>query len=144
MPHLSAGTLEDRRGRLLAWVKRSGLAGRGNNRVTIVFDGQAECFGAAVTGEVAVVFSSGESADDLIKRTVERSTAKKQWVVISDDKGIKLYVRALGACVVGVKEFALILNKQDKPVRGLEGEKRITHAQAKLINDEFEKIWNIK
>lgn len=147
MERLQAGTLEERRAGLLAWISASSLSKRSNGRVTIVFDGKQEHFGGAVSGVISVVFSKGESADDLIKRVIEQAHNQKKWVVVSDDKEIKLYVRALGAGVLSVNAFAAELNKGSISARGsnkAQSSKYISHTQEQAINKEFEKIWKIK
>jgi len=52
-----------------------------------------------------VLFSSGESADEHIKRIVSESPAPKRIVVVTDDKEIRSFVRCLGASVFRVEEF---------------------------------------
>lgn len=80
---------------------------QGKNRITIVFDGQKDIcppLKGIKEEKVKVVFARGISADEKIKRMVEKEGAK-QVVVVSDDKEIRVYVRALGARVLSVKEF---------------------------------------
>src|SRR5437763_1103195 len=89
---------------MLSWIAASRPQGSPRNALTVVFDGSDEYFGSAQASGVRVVFSKGESADELIKRTVELAPKKDHYVVVSDDKGIKLYVRALGAAVLSVRQ----------------------------------------
>lgn len=145
---MAEATLEEGRGLLLAWLNASAPQGSSRNAVTVVFDGNAEHFSAPATGAAKVVFTRGESADDYIKRVVERSADKKKFVVVSDDKGIKLYVRALGAGVLSVREFAAGLFKSagaktdtSKGGRRGDGGKYVSLTQAQKINKELEKLW---
>jgi len=120
-----------------------------NNRVTVVFDGSSEHFGAMPAGRqgswagtAQVIFSRDESADECIKAMVEKSDTRPNVVVVSDDKGITLYVRSLGARIMGVKEFAADLfdapsGPSPKKGRG----KYISLAKAQKINEELKKIW---
>ncbi|MBI4310074.1 MAG: NYN domain-containing protein [Candidatus Omnitrophica bacterium] len=148
VPRFCEGTLEDRRLRLLAWLNIVRPQGSARNAVTVVFDGDPRYFGRPPCGCARVIFTAGESADDCLKRMVERSPAKKKLVVVSDDKDIKLYARALGAGVLGVGEFAAdLVRRRDKKtktrpvsVKGAEG-KHISLTQAQKINKEFERIW---
>ena len=98
-----------------------------------------------MSGSVQVIFSRGESADDLIKKIVEQYPFKKNLVVVSNDKDIKLYVRALGAGVLSVKEFLgsdLKKSKgsskgQSQPATG----KHISLTDQARITKEMEGIW---
>ena len=68
-------------------------------------------------------------------------------MVVSDDKGITLYVRAQGAGIMSVKEFAAGLfplrssgprmhkGKKEQPA------KYISITETQKINKEFAKIW---
>ena len=150
VPRLSGGTLEEGRRRLLAWLNIDRPQGSARNAVTVVFDGDSRHFGRPASGCVRVIFTQDESADDCIKRAVEQSPDKKKFVVISDDKGIKLYVRALGAGVLGVREFAAGLLKRTvkqskahaaKADAATGGDKYIPLTRAQKINKELEQIW---
>ncbi len=124
--------------------------GSANNQVSVVFDGKAEFFGSASDGAIKVIFSQHGSADDLIKEMVEDAAIKSNVVVVSDDKGITLYVRALGAKVLSVKEFARGLFQERKlPVSGkgkAKGSGGVTKEYLSLvkqdkINKELSNIW---
>ena len=140
-PLLADLPLEQGRAGLLRWIEAQQPQGSANNRVTVVFDGNQEYFGNDVAGDVAVVFSRNQSADDHIKAVVEHSTARSRITVVSDDKGITLYVRSLGAGIMGVKQFApgLFASPGRPPSKG----KNISLAKAKEIDDELKKIWGI-
>lgn len=105
-----------------------------------------EFFSSHAGGVANVVFSKGQSADDLIKKTIEQSTVKKSWVVVSDDKQIKFYVRALGANVLTVKEFTRGDSKKSKQSAAKNqalaaAGKYISLTQQAKINQELERIW---
>ena len=147
-PALADQRLEDGRAGLLRWIDAHRPHGSANNRVTVVFDGKAEHFSAPFAGSVRAVFSSNESADDHIKAMVEQSPAKSAMVVVSDDKGITLYVRSLGARIMGVKEFAPgLFSAVPSKSRGRPGnaqtEKYISLTKADKIDKELRKIWGI-
>ena len=145
MPRFYEGTLEERRGRLLAWLNIDRPQGSTRNAVTVVFDGSGANFGRPESGCARVIFTRGESADDCLKRMVEQSPDKKTFVVVSDDKDIKLYARALGAGVLGVREFAAeLFNRRVKKTKAAAGAgegKYISLTQTQKINKEFEGIW---
>ena len=146
-PGLADRPLEQGRAGLLRWIDAHRPQGSANNRVTVVFDGKSEHFSTPVDCGVKTVFSRDESADDCIKAMVEKSAAKSTVVVVSDDKGIALYVRSLGAKVMGVKEFApgLFASSSKPKPKGRSGaekaEKYIPLVEQERINKEFEKLW---
>ena len=140
-PLLADLPLEQGRAGLLRWIDAERPQGSANNRVTVVFDGSPEHFGNSTSGIIEAVFSRNESADDHIKAMVEHSGAKSNMVVVSDDKGITLYVRSLGARIMGVKQFAPGLFAS--PGRPRPEGKHISLAKAKQIDDELKKTWGI-
>ena len=102
-------------------------------------------FGSHANSGVKAIFSKGQSADDLIKKMVEQSQTKKNLVVVSNDKDIKLYVRALGASVLSVQEFTMtpekkIKQKSARLPQASEG-KYVSLTQQDKINKELERIW---
>ena len=151
-PAFADQPLEDGRAGLLRWIETQRPQGSANNRVTVVFDGKPEHFGAGgfrvESGAARVVFSRNESADDHIKTMVEKSGERPCMVVVSDDKGIVLYVRSLGARTMAVKTFASGLfvptgrpsSKQGRPT-GAKAGKYISLTKAQQINREMERIW---
>lgn len=116
--------------------------------MTVVFDGKDDVYGFESSSHIKVIFSRGQSADDLIKKIIEQSPIKNRWVVVSDDKDIKLYVRALGAKVLSVREFikASKVGENFKPsptIQGYETQagKNISLTDQAKITKELEKIW---
>ncbi len=67
-PNLNRGTLENQRLALIGWISTSSPQGSAKNSVTVVFDGKEEFFGSHPSVHVKVIFSQGQSADDLIKK----------------------------------------------------------------------------
>jgi len=135
---------------LIHWIQASQPQGSVRNSVTVVFDGKDEFFGAHVSHSVKVIFSKGrQSADDLIKNIIEQSAVRKSWVVVSNDKDIKLYVRALGANVLSVSEFIRTGGKTREgskssrrpPADQDEAGKYISMTDQAKITKEFESIW---
>ncbi len=141
-PVLADQPLREGRDKLLRWIDAQRPQGSVNNRVTVVFDGNSEHFGGSWAGTAKVIFTKNESADERIKTMVEKSTARSNVVVVSDDKGITLYVRSLGARIMGVKEFAADLFDAPSGSSPQKGRgKYISLAQAQQINEELKKIW---
>ncbi len=110
--------------------------------MTVVFDGKEDFFGSQLIAGIKIIFSSGESADDVIKRMVEE-TSKKNFVIVTNDKGIKLYVRALGVQVLSVREFIAKRRKSSRSSNNSQkvSDKNISMTQQNKITQEFEKIW---
>ena len=129
--------LEEGRHGLLRWIGDSRPQGSVNNQVTVVFDGTEGSDSSQ--GEIRVIFSDGCSADDKIKRMVEEMPAKKNCVVVSDDKDIFLYARSLGARVMSVAAFTFkpkrLHTRQDP------GGKYIPLSRQEKINKELSGIW---
>ena len=147
-PDLDRGTLESQRLGLIAWISRSNPQGSAQNSITVVFDGKEEFFGSHAGGHVRVVFSRGQSADDVIKKMVEQYPHKKSVVVVSNDKDITLYVRALGAAVLSVKEFLGTASRKtsrplsnDQRAKAATASKYVSLTDQTKINQELEKIW---
>ncbi len=129
---------------MLNWIDLTRPQGSVRNSVTVVFDGKDGFFSSHGSASVKVIFSKGQSADDLIKEIVERSPLKKNWVVVSNDKEIKLYVRALGAQVLPVKEFVSTgMDKEKKSIKRKSDAvgKYLSLTQQVKINQELEQIW---
>ncbi len=131
--------LEEGRRGFLCWIEEARPQGSVNNPVTVVFDGHPQHWSPAPAGTVRVLFSEGGSADDQIKRMVEEDADRKNCVVVSDDKGVFLYVRSLGARVMGVKDFTQNA-RSGRPGRP-EGSKYIPLSRQHEINEELRKIW---
>ena len=75
-------------------------------------------FGGTDLDGVAVRFSGGAEADDLIVEHVERARDVRNATVVTDDRGLARRVLLLGAAVVGVRTFfrdAPESNSPEKP-----------------------------
>lgn len=73
---------------------------------------------------------------------VEKSTQRKSLVVVSDDKEIKLMVKALGAVAMGIEDFAGTQMKRGKPKKEKEPQREeLSFSQMHKINQELSKIW---
>ena len=143
LPVLAPKKLEDARDDLIRFIEIHRPQGSSNNPVTIVFDGQTGMGGPPKSASVKIIFSSGESADDYIKRAVSRSPQKKNTVVVTDDRDIQLSVRAQGAQVKSVDEF-LSRKEAAKNSAATEDSKYISKTLEYKITAEFEQIWLTK
>lgn len=142
--------LSDGRDAFITWLKTDRPQGSMNNRVTVVFDGRGDVFGQAIQGDVEVIFTHGTSADDRIRSIVEKYPRIKDVVVVSNDKDITIYARALGAAIVSVERFTVGLNRTIRSSQALSKKakhhkqqpvKNISHVKAAAINKELRKLW---
>ena len=155
-PTLSRKKLEDGRQGLIAFLRVNRPQGSVNNRVTVVFDGQADVFGGATSGrdaQIQVIFSVGETADDKINRIVTAAQEKNSVIVVSDDRALTQYARALGARSMKVKDFLAqaktstlgrgrtSAEKSTKAKNPDAAPKMIPYALEFEITDELKKRW---
>jgi predicted RNA-binding protein with PIN domain len=115
-------------------------------RCSIVFDGYEDSQQEVRGENFEIFFSKQISADDKIKSFVERSSAPRQIVVVTDDKEIRFFVRNLGAKILSVSEFLIwISNKPSTNLsqseKAFEDEKILTYQQELEINRQLRKIW---
>jgi predicted RNA-binding protein with PIN domain len=87
-------------------IRLNHLTGSSNNEVIMVFDGyRPSCANVADDAGITVVFSCDESADERIRRIIEREPNPKVLVVVTDDNEIRFFARAAGCAVQHVEEF---------------------------------------
>lgn len=135
--------LQTGREALLAMIEGSHPQGSDKNQITVVFDGQESLWGDQHSLCSKVVFTSGSSADEWIKKAVEEHEHPKSLVVVSDDREIQCYVRKFGAEVRGVFDFFSegkkhFTQKNSGPSRDL---KHLSPADERRINEELGKLW---
>ncbi|MEW6088975.1 MAG: NYN domain-containing protein [bacterium] len=131
--------LQAGRERLIALIDKYKLTGSKNNTRTIVFDGKRDVFSPCENGQRGVVFTQDETADNKIKRMVERSKNPREMVVVTDDNEIRYYTRGLGAEVRNIVEF---FAKAKRKSRASCSEKPSEYDESYLeITDELKKIW---
>lgn len=147
MPSADSGKLEDQRLQLLRFIELRRPQGSLRNRVTVVFDGQPDMGTNSRPGAVSVIFSDGQSADDVIKGMVARAAGAKSIVVVTDDRDIQFAVKANGAKVLGVMEFLSAAKNPGTRPAGGPGKKaapagaRVSRTEASKINAELEQAW---
>ncbi len=105
--------------------------------VIIVFDGK-EGIPSALSATNYVRFTRGESADDYIKRAVEKEKDRSKIFVVTNDKSIIGYVRYLGARVMPPDEFMGGPKHKRKPTNDKES---IPEVIKKRINEELLELW---
>ena len=97
--------LETQRESFLSLIERKSPQGARRNKVTVVFDGQINVCSPKRLGEIAVIFSKGETADDWIKRFVCDASNKKSIIVVTDDNEIRRAIRQEGAQICSANAF---------------------------------------
>ena len=153
--------LSEARVALIKSIQAKRLLKSKNNQITVVFDGKEECGFSFFTPKdypskadfpfksktpLNIIFSKGESADEVIKRMVQDSSRPRQIIVVSDDKGIVYLTNSLGAKAMSPAEF---LHEEQKPRPKKQYTKRraeplkieLSYQQQEEINRELRRIW---
>jgi predicted RNA-binding protein with PIN domain len=143
--------IEDKESALLDFIRLNRLCPKSNNKTTVVFDGYPSLSKPhQYKTDIAVVFSRKDTADERIKKMVEASAAPGGIVVVSNDKEIVFFARAMGAKVVTTEAFiarAPIVQRlkasQDKKSQGQneDSEPKISFSSMQKINQELRRIW---
>ena len=126
---------------LINIIRDKKLSGSAKNKVTIVFDGSGDISTYVQSYPYEIIFSKNESADSKIKKLVSAAKNPKEIVVVSDDREIAFFIRAVGAKPLSVNEF---MGKNDvafKKARLEPVERRLTYTEMSKINEELKKIW---
>ena len=141
---LSGQKLRTGREGLVRFIEQYKPQGSKRNKVTIVFDGQSEVLSPAMKTDIRVIFSRNESADDVIKRMIEKSSTPGQFVIVSDDKAVVFYCRSIGAKGLAVKKFIANTGLKKKPHKknAYQPEsKKLSSDIADKITDDLTKLW---
>ncbi len=121
----------------MEFIREKHLCGSSKNKITVIFDGySAEWVSRRHDSDIEVVFSRDTSADEKIRNMVERSANPRNIAVVSDDKGISLFVKAAGAKSKSIEEF---IGKSLEEKELLKPE--LTYSQMHKINQELRQIW---
>ena len=105
--------------------------------LTVVFDGKLDVLVRPRRSTVKIVFSKGKDADKKIKEMVESSSFARDIGVVSDDRQIRHYAGTLGAKKISVKEFLNLTSSSCEKKDTF----KLGEIEAKMINQELEKIW---
>lgn len=133
LPIMPVGDWQAKRQTFLSLLKKQ--RPQGNNRATVVFDGQEGGFGKDSRSDLEVVFTSGETADDWISRKVRETSNPRAMTVVTDDQGLRQMIRGTGAKWMGCMEFWKAGNKE-----GLAKKAEDSYFEQDITN-EFEKKW---
>ena len=131
----------DRRNALSGFILKHKLTGSRKNKVVIVFDGYPSHVQSkdGSADNIEIIFSGKESADQGIRRILEKAVSPKNTIVVSDDKEIKMFARLCGARPLGVNDFIRAKAKHATPNIALKPE--LTYTQMQRINRELRQIW---
>ena|SRR3990167_8826682 len=130
--------LEDSREALIRFLKIR--RPQGNNPVTVVFDGIEGGFYCRDISNIEVIFSSHQSADDRIKRMVERSPNPKNMVVVTNDREIRSFAEDHRAQIKKVEEFLAKFNPKSANPRS-DDNKALSPQKASEITEEMKRVW---
>ena len=130
----------DLRSALLPFIKNNHLTGSSKNDITIVFDGYPDTPWNSESGSGEVIFSFDISADEKIIKLLEKSTRRKDTIVVTDDRELRFLARSLGVNVIGVEDFIRPKEKDGKRKKE-EAETELTFTQKHDIDEELKKIW---
>ena len=124
------------------FILKHGLTGSKRNKVVIIFDGYPRTpeLVKSPADNMEIIFSRKVSADETIKRLLEKAAGVKDIVVVSDDKEIIGFSRLIGARPLSVKDFIRRKDKLDL-FRTRELKPELTYTQMHKINQELRKIW---
>jgi len=136
--------LQNGREALIGILRSRRPQGSPRNKVMVVFDGQADVWGPSPAGEFRCVFTSGETADDYIKRFVELSPDPRRVIVVTNDREIIAYIRKLGAEGCSVERFLSagtgpLFRKNFSASSGTEDQ--ISRGVQHEITQELEDLW---
>ena len=141
---LSGKKLRTGREGLVQFIEQYRPQGSKRNEVTVVFDGKAEIVSPSMKTDIRVIFSRNESADDVIKRMIEKASSPGQYVIVSDDKAVVFYCRSIGAKGLSVKDFIAHtgLNKKPRKKSSYQPEsKELSRDIADKITQDLKKLW---
>jgi len=128
------------------FIKIKRLCGSLKNKVIIVFDGycpKGQEPSRAGAG-FSLVFSQESSADERIKSMLETAEDRKNIVVVSDDKEIRLFAKYSRVKSIGVEEFfapAFQVSANASRTQKNLSKQELNYSQVNKINEELKKLW---
>jgi predicted RNA-binding protein with PIN domain len=134
--------LENKRNRFLNILnKRHKMFGG----ITVVFDGKDEVEGSYIKEKsaVKVIYTKGESADDCIKSSIEKSKNPRAITVATDDREVKDFAKMYGCKHIFSSDLIEKILPRQKEVLPPEPEKDILvdSDKGKAITDALKKEW---
>ncbi len=103
LPNIPPGSLQAKREALLKLIKTK--RPHGNNAATVVFDSREGSGSRHPQGDLTIVFTAGETADDWISAKVRHTAQPRTLVVVSNDQGIHRDIKGTGAKFVTADDY---------------------------------------
>jgi len=116
VPSLKNKTLKAGRDSLASFIEGRRPQGSLRNKITVVFDGKLDVGPFPGHPSIEIIFSRNESADEAIKDIVKKTKNRACLIVVTDDRDLKLDVRALGCRIMSVAEFLSKPKVRAKPL----------------------------
>jgi len=119
----------------------------------IIFDGrgrrQEPSLPECGTANVEIIFSPGhQTADTLIERIVYGANNRRDYIVVSGDRGIRDLVGGLGGLTMipgsFLTEVQQVLDRSSTALRNQTHQHRSSHLQDRLSGDSLERLKQVK
>ncbi len=105
--------------------------------LTLVFDGHEICERSHF-GDLEVIYTQGETADDYIIKEIENSPKPSSHTVVTSDRPLATTAKNLGAKILSIPEFLTLISKKGKK-KQVEKTFTETPAEIKRLLAIFEK-----
>ncbi len=124
-----------------------------SHHAKIVFDGcgrrQEPSLPECGTAGVEIIYSPGQhTADTLIERIVYSSANRRDYIVVSGDRGIRDLVRGLGGMTMipdsFLTEIQHVLDSASDALRNQSRQHRSSHLEERLSGDSLERLRKLK
>ena len=110
-------------------------------KITVVFDSKEEIFPyPSLPSKIKVLYSNGETADDLIEKMVEDEKNSEETLVVTSDNELKRTVKEKGAEVIGSLTFFERISPEKKNL----GHQELSNPQKNLIEQELKRAYKIE
>ena len=143
--------LKEARSKLFSMASASHFNRAENNRITLVFDGREDLNLCSMSsaGKIRIIFSRGESADEVIKRLLQDSSRPGNITVVSDDKPLIYFIKSCGGKGMPVADFFKEFSENTKSgssnklkkKNSLTPKAKLSYQEQESINRELRKIW---
>lgn len=110
-------------------------------KITVVFDSKEEIFPyPSLPSKIKVLYSNGETADNLIEKMVEDEKNSEEMLVVTSDNELKRTVKEKGAEVIGSLSFFKRIVQGKKNL----GHQELSNPQKNLIEQELKRAYKIE
>ncbi len=110
-------------------------------KITVVFDSGEEIFSyPSLPSEIKVLYSNGETADDLIGKIVREEKNSAATLVVTSDNELNARVKEKGAEVIGALTFFKRITQEKQS----SAQQELSNPRKNLIKDELRRVYKIK